>query len=364
MKDFNLGFNGMDKTVFNLRALYGSYGFKKYRMSKFEKYDLYANNKDFLVSDNVITFTDTDGTLMALKPDVTLSIIKNSKDSGAIEKVYYNENVYRVSKGTKSFKEFMQVGLECFGDIDDYSICEVIYLAVKSLETISNEYVLTLSNLDVVNAVIKWVGVSSTGAKKVINYLAEKNAHGIAWVCKEESIPEEKAEILKKLVTVYGDTKKVLGELKNLKLDGAIEKPLCQLEKVISALENWGVADKVKIDFSVVSDVNYYNGIVFKGFVNGIPTDIISGGQYDNLMKKMKRKDGAIGFAVYLDELEKFVAVKPEFDVDVVIEYGDDASVIDIIEKVKSQGQTVFACKKLPENLTYKRLIKLEGGNK
>ena len=82
--------------------------------------------------------------------------------------------------------------------------------------------------------------------------------------------------------------------------------------------------------------------------------------QIDNFMQR--RGDGSWYQRVF--ELEKFVAVKPEFDVDVAIEYGDDASVIDIIEKVKSQGQTVFACKKLPENLTYKRLIKLEGGNK
>ena len=73
-------------------------------MSKFEEYDLYTRNKDFLVSDSIITFTDTSGALMALKPDVTLSIIKDSADvDGSVKKVYYNENVYRVSKGTQSF---------------------------------------------------------------------------------------------------------------------------------------------------------------------------------------------------------------------------------------------------------------------
>lgn len=70
---------------------------------------------------------------MALKPDVTLSIIKNSKDTpGYVQKLYYNENVYRVSKGTKTFKEIMQVGLECIGDIDGYCISEVITLAGKA----------------------------------------------------------------------------------------------------------------------------------------------------------------------------------------------------------------------------------------
>ena len=116
-----------EKAVFGLRALYRKYGYTQYKMSKFEEYELYVRNKDFLVSDNVITFTDTNGRLMALKPDVTLSIIKNGSDvDGVVQKVYYNENVYRVSESTHQYKEIMQAGLECIGDIDLYDISEVI----------------------------------------------------------------------------------------------------------------------------------------------------------------------------------------------------------------------------------------------
>ena len=359
MQEYNRVLNGTDKAVFNLRALYGSFGYKKYRMSKFEKYDLYAKNKDFLVSDNVITFTDTDGTLLALKPDVTLSIIKNGRDGGGIEKVYYNENVYRVSKGTRSFKELMQVGLECFGDIDDYCISEVLYLAVKSLEAVSDDYLLLISDLDLINEVLSATGLSGLGAKRVISYLAEKNAHGIYSVCKEENIDETSAELLKKLVTVYGDADKVLSELSGLDLGDKVKQSVCKLQNVISALDSWGVKDKIKIDFSVVSDINYYNGIVFKGFVSGVPSSVISGGQYDNLMKKMKRRDGAIGFAVYLDELEKLVSKNAKFDVDVAIEYADGADVSAVIKSVKEQGKSVFASKSIPDNLTYKTIIKL-----
>ena len=92
--------------VYKLRALYTKYGYRPYKMSKFEEYDLYGRNKDFLVSDRVITFTDTDGRLLALKPDVTLSIIKNTK-GGEKQKVCYNENVYRVPGGRGQFKEII-----------------------------------------------------------------------------------------------------------------------------------------------------------------------------------------------------------------------------------------------------------------
>ena len=72
--------------IFRLRMLYRQYGYTYYKMSKFEEYDLYVRNKSFLGSDNILTFTGTDGKLMALKPDVTLSIIKNTK--GIISDIY------------------------------------------------------------------------------------------------------------------------------------------------------------------------------------------------------------------------------------------------------------------------------------
>ena len=107
-----------EKAVFALRSLYKRYGYLPFKMSKFEEYDLYLKNKDFLVSDRVITFNDVSGKLLALKPDVTLSIIKNTRDMpGVKQKVYYNENVYRVSSDTGHFGEIMQAGLECIGDM-------------------------------------------------------------------------------------------------------------------------------------------------------------------------------------------------------------------------------------------------------
>ena len=115
-----------------LGDLYSTYGYRAYTMRKFEEYALYLRNKDFLLSDRVLTFTDTDGKLMALKPDVTLSIIKNTRDiPGTIQKMYYTETVYR--PGNSGFREIMQVGLECMGDVDDYCILEVLLLAVKML---------------------------------------------------------------------------------------------------------------------------------------------------------------------------------------------------------------------------------------
>lgn len=85
---------------------------------------------------------------MALKPDVTLSIVKNTKGSrDTAERVYYNENVYRARKGAGEYKEIMQVGLEYIGEVDAYATLEVLLLAQKSLKTISDAYILDVSHM-------------------------------------------------------------------------------------------------------------------------------------------------------------------------------------------------------------------------
>lgn len=296
-------------TALNLRALYAENGYEKYRMSKFEEYDLYARNKDFLVSDSVITFTDTDGKLLALKPDVTLSIIKNAKpQAGKAMKVYYHENVYRVSKGTRAYKELAQAGLECLGDVSEDDLAEVVYLAAKSLDTVSNRNVLELSELTVVDGVLRYCGLDTTARQALWARLAEKNLAGVQEIAKCAGMSEMKASLLEKLVTTYGSADAVLPKLDVFRVNEETAKAVDAFKALIRSLQARGVGEKLRIDFSVLGDMNYYNGLAFKGFVEGLPTWVLSGGRYDKLMAKMGKQGKAVGFAVYLDEIAKLKA--------------------------------------------------------
>lgn len=354
-----------EKIIFKLRELYAKYGYQKYRMSKFEEYDLYVRNKDFLVSENIITFTDVDGKLMALKPDVTLSIIKNSRDAvDSVQKMYYNENVYRASSETRAFKEIMQTGLECIGDIDDYSICEVMLLAAKSLDCIDQDYILDISHMGVVSEVIDGLNISQKARKVILKSLGEKNAQEIVAICESEGVDAENTQMLKELVVTYGKPQAVIPKLKSLAKTQGFSDAVAQLETIADVLESNGIGERVRIDFSVINDMSYYSGVVFKGFVNGVPGGVLSGGQYDNLMKKMHRTSGAIGFAVYLDILERLWEETCDFDVDTVIIYDENADVMvlnNTIKEISKTGESVLAQKAKPEKLRYKKLLKLNG---
>ncbi len=362
METKNLALNYNEQVVFNLRSLFNKRGYTPYKMSKFEEYDLYARNKDFLISDSIITFTDTNGKLMALKPDVTLSIVKNTNDDPqSIQKVYYNENVYRISKRTQGFKEIMQVGLECFGNIDKFNICEVLTLACQSLKTISEKSVLDISHLGVITSVFETFDIPSYARKEILKFISEKNLHELTQLCKELDLSDDKIDIFKILASASGYPDTVLPNLKN-QLSGIVDTAcIDELTEILDSLDD-NLKSMVRIDFSVVSDTHYYNTIVFKGFIDGVPSSVLTGGQYDKLMHKMKRKSGAIGFAVYLDLIERLDNSYDDYDVDIVLTYSSNDSVKKVnnaVTQLTKNGNKVLACVQIPGYLKYRKVINL-----
>ncbi|MCR5346265.1 MAG: ATP phosphoribosyltransferase regulatory subunit [Fretibacterium sp.] len=303
---------GGERAILALRCLYQRRGYACYKMSKFEEYDFYAQNRDFLSSGDILTFTDTDGRLMALKPDVTLSIVRHARiEPGVVQKIFYDENVYRAprqagKRGT--FREIPQVGLECLGAVDDGCVREVLSLAAESLSLVaeSRARVLDVAHLGVLSAVLDRAEPSARPA--LIQCVAEKNIHELTRLCGAET---DTAKYLRALVGDCGRPEEALPALRRDLADcGPALKCLEQLERILSALGDGadfsGEAPlSLNVDLSAVSNLNYYNGIVFRGFIDGIPAAVLSGGQYDRLMERMGHAGGhAIGFAVYMDLLE------------------------------------------------------------
>ncbi len=300
--------NNSERIIYELRALYTKFGYKPFKMSKFEEYDLYGSNKDFLVSENCITFTDSDGRLLALKPDVTFSIIKNLDDSvSGVQKVYYNENVYRVTKKAGGFSEIMQTGVECMGDITDDDVCEVINLAARSLYAISEKYVLDVSHMGILSGLFTAMDLTESNKTELISAVAEKNTGVILNLCGEFGIGEALTNKLIDILGAYGTPSEVLPKLSATIVNAEMQNAYNELYAVTEKLVNAGYEKNINIDCSVVNDMSYYNGIVFKGFIQGVPVSVLSGGRYDRLMERVNKKAGAIGFAVYLDEVDRIL---------------------------------------------------------
>lgn len=353
-----MGQTHSEQAVQRLRELYRRYGYIPYKMSKFEPYDLYVHNKSFLVSEDILTFTDADGRLMALKPDVTLSIVKNAKEGAGLQKVYYSENVYRTSPMTRGFREIMQTGLECVGEIDLVAMGEVLMLAARSLELISGDYLLDVSHLGFVAGLMDSGDAPEDCRTELLKRMGEKNVTALGGLCRELGLDPEMAEDLCRLTTLYGTPAQVLPQLEEVTRGERMASALAELRDVCALVPE----RHLRLDFSVVNNMDYYNGLIFQGYLPGLPSGVLSGGRYDNLLRQMGRGDGAIGFAVYMNLLERLERPEETFDADVLLLY-DDATpagaVLREAEDCRRSGQSVRVERQMPEGLTFRAVRKV-----
>lgn len=342
-----------EQAILTLRKLYRQYGYVPYKMSRFEEYDLYLRSKDFLVSDQIITFSGDRGKLMALKPDVTMSIVKNApEEPGVIQKVYYNENVYR------DYREIVQAGLECVGDLGDYEIAEVVLLAAKSLALLADSYVLDLSHMGLVSAALDSCGLEGQRKQEALEFLRRKNLHGLEQLC------PEKAGKLLTLASCHGSGRELLESIHEVLTTEEELLAWQELKDLLEMLEKGGFGDHVRLDFSVGNNMRYYSGVVFRGYLAGIHTSILSGGQYDRLPRKLGRRAKAVGFAIYVDLLQELQGGEDFLGVDTLILHDGTVDALTLAaaaEKVARQG-SVLVAKQLPEGRTYKRIIRFEKG--
>ena len=351
-----------ERAIYALRELYSKFGYSRYKVGRFEEYDLYARNKSFLVSENILTFTDTNGKLMALKPDVTLSIIKNISDAkNETHKLYYNENVYRTSAESHGFKEIVQTGLECVGNVDTYAESEVVMLALKSLESISEEYILDVSHMGLVEGLLDAAGLEDAARDEAMDYIKSKNVGSLKNLYALSSVSNDVCDITCKITEMYATLDEALAVIeKNLKNE-KMTRAYRELVSINEAMKAYGVSGKLYFDFSVVNDRNYYDGVIFKGFINGIPTGVLSGGRYDKLLSRMGKQCGAIGFAVYLDTLERFGNEDNGYDTDILLVYENVSTdkIIMTVKELVDGGKTVKVASAPDASVRYRQLLKI-----
>lgn len=353
-----------ERAGLELHELYRKYGYARYKMQKFEEYELYLKNRDFIETESIIAFSDARGKLMALKPDLTLSIVKNYKyEPGVVRKLFYSENVYRSAKSSLQHREMMQTGLECMGDIDQYQVAEVTMLAAASLAALSQDSVLAVSHMGLISDLLE--PVQDPGTKnRIIRAVGEKNRSEIEKICREEEIDRMVVDSLITLIGAYGSFDDVREKLNRLPLGYSGRKAMAELETVFGVIASTPYRDQVKIDFSMVNDLTYYSGILFQGFVRGIPQSILSGGRYDRLMSRMNRQGGALGFAVYLDYLDMLPGDSKKNDVDVVLLYGDDDTpdaIFSASREITGGGETILVERAVPKGIRAGRIVRLPG---
>ncbi|WP_300267002.1 ATP phosphoribosyltransferase regulatory subunit, partial [uncultured Enterococcus sp.] len=179
-----------------LKALFSRHHFQNYRLSAFESYDLYAKSREFATPQSVITFVGAKGQVMALKPDITLSIIKNTGNTEE-KKVFYDEDVYRHDFHNEEYLRIHQLGIEHIGHLTHNDEREILKLALESLNILGTNR-LHLSHQALVDELLSWFAEEKRSA--VIQALNQKSVHELESYLCVDKLSQQRWQLLKDLL--------------------------------------------------------------------------------------------------------------------------------------------------------------------
>ena len=344
MKNYIKNMSKKDLVLLNIRKMYDSYGYKKISLPSFEEYDLYNENKDF-IDRNVLTVMSPNGKLLALRPDITLSVAKKvSKDQSLkYSKIYYQENTYNLTKYV-GYEEDEQLGIELIGKESTFLDFEIINLAVKSLDIINKKSMIVLSHAGFISSVFDNFDLEYEIKEEILDCINRKNSHDIQKILKSnEHISANVKKLIYKIPELSGNLENIEKELLKYEINVNMKKILSELKQLNSLLMKFYKKSKIIFDFSVVKNLNYYNGIILQGYIEGFPNVILTGGRYDKLFEKFGVDTGAVGFAILTDGLKGYYKDTDKKDFEILIAYdnSDFEKLVEIVNDFQKKGLRV-----------------------
>ncbi|HET7626939.1 MAG TPA: ATP phosphoribosyltransferase regulatory subunit [Bacillales bacterium] len=251
---------------------------------------------------------DQEGKTLVLRPDMTAPIARIAASrlnaEGHPLRLAYDANVYRAQQREGGRPaEFEQLGVELIGDASIAADAEVIALMVHVVRLAGlSKFQVAVGHIGFVQLLLGEATESKEQADQLTRFLYEKNYVGYRRALAEMPLSEEAKQKLETLLDLRGKRETI--KRAETVASGAREKAiLAEMKELSAILDDFGVGDHVKVDFTLVSHMDYYTGYVFEGLDETIGYPIASGGRYDELLEKFSAPAPATGFAVFFDRL-------------------------------------------------------------
>ena len=294
--------------------IFYKWGYKEIITPTVEFYETFNYNSQTLKEEDMYKFFDNRGRILVLRPDMTIPIARvvetKFKDESLPIKLRYNANVFRVheSFGGKR-NEYTDCGVELIGLEDKKSDLEVLVLALEALNKLGlNDFKLEIGNIGFFEGIFKSFDISEESKKIIAQYIEDKNLKNLEDYLESLDIKEEYKEFFNKLPWLFGD-RSILEEAKRYSFNDELNENLEYIESLYSQLDTLGYGDKVTFDLGMIPRLNYYTGIIFRGYGEGVGNTVLRGGRYDNLIKTGDKYLPAIGFSLDINSVIENVKI-------------------------------------------------------
>ncbi len=335
------------------------YGYQDIETPTFEFFDIFNKERGSVSSQEMFKFFDRDNNTLVLKPDVTPAIAR------CVAKYYMDETVpVRLCYRERTFinnssyqgrlKESTQTGAELIGDDSADADAEMIAMVVDALRSAGlKEFQVELGQVDFFRGLVEEAGMDGQTQETLRELIENKNHFGVEELIAEQDMPDELRQIFSKLPELFGGFE-MLTELMEHITNERSRQAIKRLIRVRQILESYGAAEYVTCDLGMLSNYNYYTGIIFKAYTYGTGEHIVTGGRYDRLLQQFGKDAAAVGFAIVIDRLMLALARQkveiPVTAVQTLLLYEPETreKAVRMAAQLRSRGESVCLIKRQP----------------
>ena len=337
-----------DKT----RKLLISQGYREIETPSIEYYDLYSSRQKNLSQEVMYKFCDKEGRILTLRPELTIPAVR-----AAITKIkkprpmklFYIGNSFRYNDaGGGRMNEYTQAGIEIIGAVSPEADAEVIATAIKFLiEAGLENFQIDIGQVGFFKGLAEEANLSSEETEELRALIDNKNHLGIEKLINNKKLPEDLKELILSMPALFG-SKDIIDKVEKMDINDTSRKALQNLRHIMDILNDYGYLDHISVDLGMLPGLDYYTGLIFRGFTYDIGYPILSGGRYDDLVGTFSEAEPATGFSLGINMLitamrrQELALSQPL--IDYFIAYKESCRAIALLkaDELRKSGKTVM----------------------
>ncbi|GIO24562.1 ATP phosphoribosyltransferase regulatory subunit [Oceanobacillus sp. J11TS1] len=299
--------------IHKLTDRFAKFGYQQVETPVFENYDLYNDVQGTVNTTDMLKLIDPSGEVLVLRPDATIPITRHYTNLQNLETPGRLSYVLDIFRSTAEERSRTQAGVELFGERTPEADAELIALAVTSLNEIKiPSFKIEIGHATFYKELLHEANLNAIQQKQLDQYIQSKNISEIVPFLKELNLDPDLIKKLRKIPMLYGDTSMVIKEAENIISTDRMREELDYLSDVYQLLQDYHIESYISINLGLINHMNYYSGIIFQGFAEGLGQPIMMGGRYDYLTHTFQQQTPAIGFAFEVDLLANLLYEMPE----------------------------------------------------
>lgn len=329
-----------------------SCGFCRVETPLFEYYELFSEDISPIDDKNIIKTIDSDGRVVVLRPDMTIPtarvVATKLKEQLMPLKLFYSGKVYRADRKNRGASgELCQIGAEIYGCEGKWPDIEVIGMAKECFKEASvTNFKIDIGHVGIIKGIFKELTLPEEKKSAIIALITEKNLVELEKEVSTLDISERYMDIICKLPRFFGSPEDVFKGIDEIIINNTVKESVDYLYEIYQKSREMGLASKLIIDAGMTGNMKYYTGLIFKAYVRGASSAVISGGRYDDLLDKLGLSCPAAGFAVDIDSMIKAEALEGVWRHEghkVLAMFSDDrfAEALEYSENCRKSGKTV-----------------------